>query len=261
VIVAGGGRVGQYVARILSRLSTPFVVIEFDHARTQQIQAAGLPLIYGDAAQPPVLEAAGIDRAQLLLITTPTVVSAQSIVRSARARAPKVRIVARAESSDQMKVLHDMGVYEVVQPEFEAGLEITRQALLHLQIPASEIQRFTDAVRRELYAPLAQQSDAGRFIAALHDAARLLELRWLTVSASAPAAGQTIGALQIRSRYGASIVGLLRAGRLIPNPGADELLLGGDHVAVMGARAQTDAVAALLSSPEEAKAVQEGPAG
>jgi CPA2 family monovalent cation:H+ antiporter-2 len=58
-----------------------------------------------------------------------------------------------------MEILYRHGVYEVVQPEFEAGLEITRQALLHLNIPAAEIQRFTDGIRQELYAPLYQTHD------------------------------------------------------------------------------------------------------
>ncbi len=69
---------------------------------------------------------------------------------------PALHIVARADGAEQMKILHDLGVYEVVQPEFEASLEIIRQALLHLSIPATKIQWFTDAIRKELYAPLYQ---------------------------------------------------------------------------------------------------------
>jgi CPA2 family monovalent cation:H+ antiporter-2 len=67
---------------------------------------------------------------------------------------PKLKIVARAENIDQIQILHDLGVNEVIQPEFEAGLEVTRQALLSLNIDATDIKRFTDQVRQELYAPL-----------------------------------------------------------------------------------------------------------
>lgn len=54
-------------------------------------------------------------------------------------------------------MLHELGIYEVVQPESEAGLEIARQALLYLDISPAEIERFLAAVRRELYAPLFEQ--------------------------------------------------------------------------------------------------------
>jgi CPA2 family monovalent cation:H+ antiporter-2 len=45
-------------------------------------------------------------------------------------------------------------VHEVVLPQMEAGLEVTRQALLHLQVPDQQIERFADEVRREFYRPL-----------------------------------------------------------------------------------------------------------
>lgn len=154
VVIAGGGRVGQYVAQVLQRLELAFVVIELDQRRVDQAKAAGFPVIFGDASQPIVLEAVQIEQARLLLTTVPTVVITQVIVDQVRRLNPQLHIVARAEGVEQMKTLHDLGVYEVVQPEFEAALEITRQALLHLNISASEIQRFTDAVRQELYAPL-----------------------------------------------------------------------------------------------------------
>jgi CPA2 family monovalent cation:H+ antiporter-2 len=67
---------------------------------------------------------------------------------------PKLKIVARAENIDQIQILHELGVDEVIQPEFEAGLEVTRQALLSLNIAPADIKRFTDQVRQESYAPL-----------------------------------------------------------------------------------------------------------
>ncbi len=47
-----------------------------------------------------------------------------------------------------------MGVYMVVLPEMGTGLEIARQALVHLEIPVTAIQQYTDGVRRQLYAPI-----------------------------------------------------------------------------------------------------------
>jgi CPA2 family monovalent cation:H+ antiporter-2 len=71
-----------------------------------------------------------------------------------------LHIVARAESEELLEELQQLGVHEVVLPQMEAGLEVTRQALLHLQVPDQQIERFADEVRREFYRPL--RADEGK---------------------------------------------------------------------------------------------------
>lgn len=234
VVVAGGGRVGQHVAQVLHHLGLSFVVIELDYRRFEQGKAAGFPSIYGDASQEIVLEAAQIRKAQLLLITTPAMVVAQAMVVQARRLNPALEILARAEGVDQMKALYEHGADHVVQPEFEAGLEITRQALLHLRLPATEILRYTDSVRRDLYAPLYESLDEFAKVTLYQSAGSLLELNWLTLDPVSPLNGCTIGELAVRSRTGASVVGVFRNGTLYPNPAPDFRFARGDAVAVMG---------------------------
>ena len=234
VVIAGGGRIGQYVAQVLQRLDLAFVIIEMDYRRVAQAKDENFPVIYGDASQEIVLEAARMDQACLVLITTPAVIITQTIVDQVRHSNPTVHIVARAEGVEQMQALHDHGVYEVVQPEFEAGLEITRQALLHLNIPATEIQRFTDTIRRELYAPLYYTHSEYRTIAQLQNVSHLLELSWVKLTFDSPFIDRTIQELKIRSRTGVSVVGVMRDGELYPNPDADYQFAIGDLVAVMG---------------------------
>jgi CPA2 family monovalent cation:H+ antiporter-2 len=245
VVIAGGGRVGQYVAQVLQRLELAFVIIELDYRRVEQAKAANLPVIYGDAAQEIVLEAAKVEQACLVLVTTPAITVTQAIVDQVRRLNPTVHIVARAEGIEQMQALHQQGVYEVVQPEFEAGLEITRQTLLHLNLSAAEIQRFTDAIRHELYAPLYQSHNEYHTIAQLQNASRLLEVTWVTLPPDSSLVGQTIKEAKIRGRTGASVVGVMRAGRLQPNPHADFEFMAGDSVAVLGNSQQRAAFEAL----------------
>lgn len=248
VIIAGGGRVGQYVAQVLQRLELAFVIVEMDYRRVTQAKDENFPVIYGDASQEIVLEAAKVNQACLVLITTPAVITTQTIVDKVRHSNPTVHIVARAEGVEQMQVLHDHGVYEVIQPEFEAGLEITRQALLHLNIPATEIQRFTDTIRRELYAPLYHTHDEYQTIAQLQNASHLLELSWIRLTADSPLIGRNIQELKIRSRTGVSVVGVMRDGELYPNPDAAYQFTIGDLVAVMGNSEQLAAFQAMVIS-------------
>jgi CPA2 family monovalent cation:H+ antiporter-2 len=241
VVIAGGGRVGQCVAQVLQRLGLSFVIIEIDTRRFEQAKAAGWPIIFGEASQEIVLEAAGIAHARLLLVTVPAIITARAIVDWVHHLYPTLHIVARAEGVEQMRTLHARGVYEVVQPEFEAGLEMTRQALSHLHIPATEIQRFTDAMHQELYAPLYQNHQEYRAIALLHQAPRLLDLTWISLPPESPLLGRTIRDLDIRSQTGATVVGVLREGTLQPNPDADYCFAPGDVVGVIGQPKQLEA--------------------
>lgn len=250
VVIAGGGRVGQYVAPVLHRLALAFVVIELDHRRVEQIKSQGFPVIYGDAGAPVVLEAANVREACLVLITTPAMGVTAIVAEQVRRLNPQVHIVARAEGLEQMRALHRHGVYEVVQPEFEAGLEITRQALLHMNTPATDIQRFTDAIRHELYAPLYEEHKDYRVVAQLKNASRLLELNWVELAADSSLIGKTIGELRIRSRTGATVVGVLTNGVFHANPAADYRFLAGEMVAVMGNPAQLAAFMALIVEQE-----------
>ena len=159
VVMAGAGYMGRTVGGVLRRLGLPFVMIELDQHRLETCRSAGLAIIYGDASHPLVLGAAGLDRACVLLITTPSPVVTLAITRHARQLRPELHIVARAESEELAKELHELGVHEVVLPQIEAGLEVTRQALLHLQVPDQQIERFADEVRREFGRP--SGADAG----------------------------------------------------------------------------------------------------
>ncbi len=252
VVIAGGGQVGLNVARVLQRLNLPFVLIELDHHRVETLKEEGLPVIFGDASQPTVLDAAQIGRAQLLLVTVPGTVVAQAVVRQARRSQPTLKVVARATGIETMEALRGLGVHEVVQPEFEAGLEMTRQALLVLDIAPMEVSKYSDAVRQQFYASLYQNIDDQRPLARLSGAAALFDMEWHEVLPDSPIVGQTIGGIGIRQRYGVSVVAICREGKLLPNPEIHDEFRPGDRVAAIGRSDQQIAFRVLFASPSAA---------
>ncbi|KJR41948.1 Regulator of K+ conductance, partial [Candidatus Magnetoovum chiemensis] len=147
VVIAGGGRVGQHIAEVLTNLSVPFIIIELNYQRMVECKNADFPVVYGDMTQQTVLDVSKLQNANLLLITTPSLITSQSIVKYARNLKPELRIIVRADGVEQTKELYENGVYMVVLPEMEAGLEIARQALINLEMPVTVIQEYTDAVR------------------------------------------------------------------------------------------------------------------
>ncbi len=246
VVVVGGGRVGQHVARVLKQLEVPFVIIEVNHRRFEECKAARFPAIYGDASQSLVLDAAGIERAQQLLITAPAIAQTQQIVLHVHQFHPGLNIVVRAEGEEQMRSLYKLGVYMVILPELEAGLEIARQTLLHLKMPISVIQQYTDAIRKEFYLPLAAGGEDDRDLRLLKNARHLLELSWERLAADTPLTGRSLRELEIRRRLGVSIVGIIRKGDFIPNPDADFRFAQGDLIAAMGNTEQLNAFKTYL---------------
>ena len=237
VVVVGAGRIGNSLALVLQQLRLPFVLVEFEHRRFELAKQRGYPIVYGDSSQPAVMEAAEAGRARLVLVTTPDFAIARSVVALARQVNPGADIVVRAGDFDALSGLHDLAVTEVVQPEFEASLEMTRQALLHLDVPAQEILQLTDRIRAERYAPTYERHpERYAELARLGTASRLLDMRWIRVADDSLFGGQTIGGLQVRSKFGVSIVGAVRDGKLTSNPGPDYQLRAGDVLAVVGSR-------------------------
>lgn len=239
IVIAGYGRVGKHISRILKLLKLDFVIVEFNYNRVLDAKKADMPVIFGNARQEIVLAGAKINDARLLIITIPSILITQSVVSTVQRINPKLHIVARTEEIEHIKTLHDMGVYEVVQPHFEAGLEIARQALLHLNIPASEIIKYEDAVRHDLYEPLYRINKEYKEMADLKKAVNLLDLNWIDLNTKSPMIGKSIKQLDIRKRTGISIVGIVSSGNNInSNPDSSYRFKIGDRLAVMGNQEQ-----------------------
>jgi CPA2 family monovalent cation:H+ antiporter-2 len=234
VVIVGYGRVGSFVARMLRSLEQPFVVVDLDPGRADAARVSELPVFSGDAAAEPVLEAAGVGEARLVLVTVPDAIGARLVVERVRALKPGVHIVVRSTSVEQLEDLSRLGVYEAVQPELEAGLELGRQALVHLGIGAGEIQRFSDQVRQELYAPITDRSTSGELLSRLRRASEMIETDWIELPEDSPLAGKKIGDIEVRTRTGASIVAIVREESVIANPGPEVAIAPGDTIGALG---------------------------
>ena len=151
VIIAGGGRVGFQIARVLKRINRQFVIVELDHRRFEQAKEAGMPVIYGDINQKVVLEASGIKDACLLVLTIPGLAATKANILQAKSLNKNLQIIMRTSTPESFVLFRTLGVSEVVVPEFEASLEMVRQTLLRLHVPPIEVQKNTDVLRQELY--------------------------------------------------------------------------------------------------------------
>ncbi len=238
IVIAGGGRIGVHIAEVLKRIGVCFVVIEFDSRRVEVLKTFGFPIIYGDASHETILKAANIESAKLLLITTPDQIISKAIVALVKNYNSDLHVVIRTQSMDQMKQFQDIGVYHIVQPEFEAGLEFTRQALLHLDLPPDRIQYYTDEIRHQHYRPLYDLQSEYKAVGQLQNSARAFRLSWLTISSDCPLVGVSIGESNIRQKTGVTIAGISRNGRLYSNPSPEFKFKADDFAGVLGTTEQ-----------------------
>jgi len=248
VVIAGGGRIGFQIAQVLKRINLQFVVIELDHRRFEQARKAGIAVVYGDAGQEVVLKAAGIKSASLLILTIPALVGARSVIVQSRRLNERLQIIARTTGPDYFDLLQKLGVSGVVSPEFEASLEMARQSLLRLRIPPTEIQRYTDTARQELYAHLFSRGEDYQVLSQLRSAEQQFDLQWVRLAPESPIAHRSIGESGIRKRTGASVVGVVREKQLKPNPDADFVLMPNDLVAIIGSERNRETFCLMASS-------------
>ncbi|NQU04607.1 MAG: cation:proton antiporter, partial [Calditrichaeota bacterium] len=248
VVIAGGGRVGFQIAQVLKRLNLQFVIIELDHRRVEQAKKDGMTVVYGDAGQEIVLDACRIKNASLLIITTPGIVVIRAVITQAKRLNNRIEIVARTSCPEYFDLLKDLGVSEIVHPEFEASLEMTRKSLLRLQVAPTEIQRYTDTVRQELYEQWFNKDKDYRTLSHLRGAEQQFDLQWVALAPESPIAYKSIGEIGIRKKTGASVVGVVREEKLIPNPDADFVFLPDDLIAIIGSDSNRKSFCLMASS-------------
>jgi CPA2 family monovalent cation:H+ antiporter-2 len=250
VVVVGYGRSGRAAASVMNRVGVPFVVIEVDHSLVEAAREQGLQTIWGDASHAEVLEAAGVRQARLMLVAVSDAVSGRLAVEKARKLNPELRIVARALYPEHLTELANLGVYEAVQPEMEAGLEMVRQILTRYDIPAEEIARFTDTVRDDLYGPMWEGGFTARYHSILEEIgdSSPVSIEWFTVPAETAVEKRTVGDLEVRTGSGAVVVAVIHGRAVDPRPGPESEIHGGDRVALLGTSEERLAGRALIEA-------------
>ncbi len=238
VIIVGCGVIGDFLANVLKKLEMDFVVIELDQRRFEHAKDSDYPAIYGDATQLPILEAAHAETACLMLVTVPAYMVAHEVIDNVHRLNPDLHVVVRLEGQEPVEVLNELGIFEIVSPDAEAGLELTRQTLLHLEFPIYEIQNFLDGLRRSMYQSQYDLHQEYEQLARLHAVQNLFQVHWLPIPENSSLADREIGESDIRSQTGATILAVLRDEDLILNPAAETLLHRDDLIAVMGEPAE-----------------------
>lgn len=235
VVLVGGDNIGRFIAATLARYGHKYVVIEADYNNMKALSEDGHPVIYGDAENSIVLDAAHIATAQIVLVTTPAPSVAREVVRLVREKREDMTIIGRAEGQEQMEEFSRCCVDMVVEPSLEASLEFIRQAFLKLNVSAEEIIRVTDSIHDEVYAPFRNKDAEDNSVPrSLRLSNRLFDLCWMELGEDSTLVGKSLGEAEVRRETGASVLAYIREGQLMVNPDIGERFAPGDQIAVVG---------------------------
>ncbi|NBZ87795.1 cation:proton antiporter domain-containing protein [Stagnihabitans tardus] len=129
VIIAGIGRFGQVVNRMVRHSGVPTVVLDADPGMIETMRRFGVKGYYGDPSRPELLEAAGLGAAQVLVVAVDDPAKAVQIVRFARSKRHDLHIVARARDRVHVYELYQAGANDIVRETFDSSLRAGRYVL------------------------------------------------------------------------------------------------------------------------------------
>jgi len=155
VVIAGFGRFGQIVARVLRATKIPFTALDIDPGQVNLVNQFGNKIYYGDASRLGILEAARVQDAKAFVLAIDDMETSLRTAQVVRTHFPHVPIFARARNRQHVHRLMDLGIEEIEREVFLGSLELTKDLMKELGAPDKRsrwiIDMFKESDERRLY--------------------------------------------------------------------------------------------------------------
>jgi glutathione-regulated potassium-efflux system ancillary protein KefC/glutathione-regulated potassium-efflux system protein KefB len=179
VIIAGFGRFGQIVARILRLRRIPFTALDSNQTHVDFVRRFGNKIYYGDASRLDLLRAAGAETAKIFVLAIDDVDASIRTAQLVRAQFPKLKIFARARNRQHAFALMDLGVKNIIRETYLSSIGLAGsvlEALGETTASARDVMRkFRQHDETTLAAQYAVKDDETKFLATSVEAAQQLE--------------------------------------------------------------------------------------
>jgi CPA2 family monovalent cation:H+ antiporter-2 len=250
LIVIGFGVNGRNVARAARIAHIPYLIIEMNPQTVRDEKAKGEPIHYGDSVQEAVLEAADIETARVVVVAISDPVATRQIIAVARRLNPKVYIIARTRYLQEMKPLYELGADEVIPEEFETSVEIFTRILMKYLVPRDEIEKLIAEVRADGYQMFRTLSKESVTFSDLEVHALDIEISAFRVAETSSLVGSYLSEIELRRRYGVTVLVIRRDSQTLINPGGDTSLCANDLLLIMGPPDKLANIVTIFSNPE-----------
>ena len=156
IIIAGFGRVGRQLAKLLGDHGIDYIAFETDVRLVAQLRAEGFPVYYGDASRAELLQRVDAGAAPAIVLTMDHPASALHAVRGIRRQFPHVRLFARSRDEKHARHLTHAGASIVVPETLEASLQLSASVLEAMGLGAAHVDQIIDTERGEILAKMAE---------------------------------------------------------------------------------------------------------
>jgi voltage-gated potassium channel Kch len=179
VIIAGFGRFGQIVGRVLRMRRVSFTALEGNVAQVDFVRRFGNKVYYGDASRLEVLQAAGADRAEVFVLALDDIEASVRTAELVRRHFPNLKVMARARNRQHALRLMDIGVRYFIRETYLSSLDLAQHTLEALGLTRADaiesIRRFDVHDKKQLQAQREIRDDEQKLIQSAQQAARELE--------------------------------------------------------------------------------------
>ena len=247
VVVVGYGLNGQNLARVLKEVGIPYRVLEMDPDLVRCAKAAGEPIFFGDGTRPEILQQAGIRQARVVVIAISDPAATARVVSQARRLRPDLYIIVRTRYVAEIDHLYRLGANQVIPEEFETSVEIFARVLEEYHVPRNVISLQVDLIRKEHYSTLRGLRLQGKQLDELNQFLVGTTSDIFSIVGASPVVGKSLEEVDLRSRCGATVIAVVRAGKSYHNLGADFALAAGDMLVLLGDHKALDDAAQILN--------------
>ena len=159
IIIAGNGRMGGIIRRMLSGAGHPSTVIDFSSKQLEMLSRFGVKAYYGDATRPDLLHSAGMAEAKLFVIVIDGCEQITELVKYVSKHYPEVHIIARAVARDHVYDLYAAGCRDIVRETYDSSLRMGRsafQALGYTDDQSEQLKLAFDVMDKKSIAAMAE---------------------------------------------------------------------------------------------------------
>ena len=149
-VIVGYGPVGQTACRILKDFDIPLLIIDLNLDTVRNLIDSGQAAIYGDAGQRDILKAAGVQKADYLLVTIPDILARTAVIVAARELNPEIHVFTRARYLRERSWLEEMGATNICIEEAETAIGCAMLLLREVGADGNQIQKAIQEIRGAL---------------------------------------------------------------------------------------------------------------
>jgi CPA2 family monovalent cation:H+ antiporter-2 len=236
LVLIGKDSRSRNISAMAGYIHLPYISIAFDPAEVKKRQERGETIIYGDAANEPILKKAHIDSAEVVVVSIGDMITAMSIVEKVRHLNKHAAILVRTRYVEDVEELYRVGATQVIPEEFETAIEVFERVLNKYLIPQSDISQIIGRIRKDNYGVVRQSVKSSRF--SIMKELPNIEISALKVNEHSLVVGKNLAELDFRKNAGVTVVAIKRSDLIVENPMADTRFKKGDIVYVLGKQDQ-----------------------